>query len=87
MNQIQSIIGTSLYYSNAIDGPALLALNNIDMQQSAPTQATIVDAKWIMDFFHTYPNAVLSFFTGSMQLRVDSDAAYLVVPAVKSHIA
>eukprot|EP00957_Ditylum_brightwellii_P134865 10282321-Ditylum_brightwellii.AAC.1 len=43
--------------------------------------------EWIMDFFHTYPNARLSFFAGDMQLRVDSDAAYLVMPAAKSRIA
>eukprot|EP00957_Ditylum_brightwellii_P192689 14672204-Ditylum_brightwellii.AAC.1 len=41
----------------AIDGPALPALNNIDMQQSAPTQAAITDMEWIMNFLHTYPNA------------------------------
>eukprot|EP00957_Ditylum_brightwellii_P016534 1242974-Ditylum_brightwellii.AAC.1 len=39
-----------------------------------------------MDFFHTYPNANLHFLAGDMQLRVDSDAAYLVMPAAKSRI-
>eukprot|EP00957_Ditylum_brightwellii_P103203 7866098-Ditylum_brightwellii.AAC.1 len=43
MKRIQSIVGTFLYYSRAIDEPALPALNNIGMQQSAPTQATIAD--------------------------------------------
>eukprot|EP00957_Ditylum_brightwellii_P115020 8773230-Ditylum_brightwellii.AAC.1 len=72
MKRIQSIVGTFLYYSRAIDGPALPALNNIGMQQSAPTQAMIADTEWIMDFFHVYSNAY---------------AAYLVMPAVKSRIA
>eukprot|EP00957_Ditylum_brightwellii_P120652 9203456-Ditylum_brightwellii.AAC.1 len=57
MKQIQSIVGTFLYYNRAINRPALLALNNIGTQQSTPTQATIADIEWIMDFFHTYPNA------------------------------
>eukprot|EP00957_Ditylum_brightwellii_P074122 5632466-Ditylum_brightwellii.AAC.1 len=40
-----------------------------------------------MDFFHTYPNAHLRFFAKDAQLCVDSDAAYLVMSAAKSHIA
>eukprot|EP00957_Ditylum_brightwellii_P143388 10923505-Ditylum_brightwellii.AAC.1 len=56
-------------------------------QQSAPIQAIIADTEWIMDFFHTYPNAHLHFFAGNVQLRVDSDAAYLVMPTAKSSIA
>eukprot|EP00957_Ditylum_brightwellii_P210636 15365206-Ditylum_brightwellii.AAC.1 len=64
--QLQSIVGTFLYYSRAIDGPALPALNDINTQQSTPTQATITDTKWIMDFFHTYPNTWLHFFARDM---------------------
>eukprot|EP00957_Ditylum_brightwellii_P186957 14238067-Ditylum_brightwellii.AAC.1 len=86
MKQIQSIVGTFLYYSRAIDRPVLPALNDISTQQSALTQATIADTEWIMDFFHTYHNVCLCFFVGDMQLRIDSDAAYLVMSAAKSFI-
>eukprot|EP00957_Ditylum_brightwellii_P071041 5398361-Ditylum_brightwellii.AAC.1 len=34
-----------------------------------------------------YPNAILCFFAGNMQLHVDSDAAFLVVNGAKSRIA
>eukprot|EP00957_Ditylum_brightwellii_P152258 11591844-Ditylum_brightwellii.AAC.1 len=87
MKQMQPIVGSFLHYSRAIDGPALPALNNIGTQQSAPNQAMIADTEWIMDFFHTYLNARLCFFAKDMQLRVNSDAAYLVMPAAKSRIA
>ena len=40
-----------------------------------------------MDFLHTHPNAKLRFFAGNMQLAVDSDAAYLVLPGAKSRYA
>eukprot|EP00957_Ditylum_brightwellii_P112875 8606296-Ditylum_brightwellii.AAC.1 len=40
-----------------------------------------------MDYLATYPNAVLCFFAGNMQLHVDSNAAYLVVNGAKSRIA
>eukprot|EP00957_Ditylum_brightwellii_P020335 1534363-Ditylum_brightwellii.AAC.1 len=48
--RIQSIMGTFLYYSRALEGPALLALNDIGTQQSTPTKLTINDANWMMDF-------------------------------------
>eukprot|EP00957_Ditylum_brightwellii_P144267 10991350-Ditylum_brightwellii.AAC.1 len=40
-----------------------------------------------MDYLHTYPNAPLHFFAGIMQLRVNSNDAYLVMAGAKSHIA
>eukprot|EP00957_Ditylum_brightwellii_P081152 6173840-Ditylum_brightwellii.AAC.1 len=40
-----------------------------------------------MDYLMTYPNTVLHFSAGNMQLHVDSDAAYLVVNGAKSRIA
>eukprot|EP00957_Ditylum_brightwellii_P083735 6364409-Ditylum_brightwellii.AAC.1 len=74
LRQTSPIYQTQQYFSlsRAIDGPALPSLNDIGTQQSAPTQAMIADTEWIMDFFHTYPNA---------------HAAYLVMPAAKSRIA
>eukprot|EP00957_Ditylum_brightwellii_P141397 10773390-Ditylum_brightwellii.AAC.1 len=81
---IQSIMGTFLYYARAIDDVALPALNNIGTQQSKPTKNTIKDRSWLMDYFHTYPNMCLRFFVGNMQLPVDSDVAYLVMPGTKS---
>eukprot|EP00957_Ditylum_brightwellii_P068035 5165403-Ditylum_brightwellii.AAC.1 len=77
MKQIQAIVSAFLYYPRNLEGPVLPALNDISTQQSAPTKLTIDDANWLMDFFHNYPNAKLRFFMGDMQLRVDSDAAYL----------
>eukprot|EP00957_Ditylum_brightwellii_P065957 5002040-Ditylum_brightwellii.AAC.1 len=41
----------------------------------------------LMDYLATYPNAVLCFFAGNMQLHVDSNAAYLVVNGAKRRIA
>eukprot|EP00957_Ditylum_brightwellii_P044048 3342762-Ditylum_brightwellii.AAC.1 len=39
-----------------------------------------------MDFLATHPNAKLQFFAGIMQLTVDSDTAYLVLPRAKNQI-
>ena len=41
----------------------------------------------LMDYVHNYPSAVLRYHSGSMQLKVELDAANLVLPGTKSPIA
>ena len=41
----------------------------------------------LLDYLHTYKNAVTRFYRSDMQLYVDSDAAYLIAPKAKSRIA
>eukprot|EP00957_Ditylum_brightwellii_P029779 2252415-Ditylum_brightwellii.AAC.1 len=38
----------------------------------------------LLNYKHTYPNAKLRFYAGNMQLSVDPDTAYLVLPGTKS---
>eukprot|EP00957_Ditylum_brightwellii_P101926 7768452-Ditylum_brightwellii.AAC.1 len=47
----------------------------------------IKDMDMLLDYMHTYPNAKLTFYAGNMQLGVDSDAAYLILPGAKSCFA
>ena len=54
---------------------------------AAPTEATKKETEWLMDFLAHHPNAKIRYFAGNMQLSVDSDAAYLVVPGAKSRYA
>ena len=84
---VQSIVGTFLYYARAIETPILVALNEIGTQQSAPTEKTRQEVNWLMDLLAHHPDAKIRYFAGSMQLTVDSDAAYLVVPGAKSRYA
>ena len=41
----------------------------------------------LLDYQATYPQAKLRFYSGNMKLHIESDAAYLVLPGVKSRIA
>ena len=85
--KVQSQVGTFLYYGRAIDQTILPALGEISIKQSKPTEKTKSELKMLMDYLSTYPNAVLRFYAGDMQLKVESDAAYLVLPGAKSRIA
>ena len=40
-----------------------------------------------MDYSNTYDNAYVSFFASDIQLMIDLDATYLVLPKARSRIA
>eukprot|EP00957_Ditylum_brightwellii_P151402 11529439-Ditylum_brightwellii.AAC.1 len=84
--KIQAIVGTFLYYGRAINGTILSTINEISADQAKPKISTAKQSTMLMDYLATYPNAVLRFFAGNMQLHVDSDAAYLVINGTKSRI-
>ena len=87
IKHIQSICGSFLYYARAIDPTILPALNEISVQQAAPTLDTTKKVSMLMDYLNTYPNGKLRYYAGTMNLRVDSDAAYLVLPNARSRVA
>ena len=76
-----------MYYARAVDPTILPALNEIALTQAKPTKNTVKELDMLMDYLHNYPSAVLRYHAGSMQLKVESDAAYLVLPGAKSRIA
>ena len=84
---VQAVVGTFLYYARAVDYRLLQYLNEIATQESKPTQTTIDIVRRLLDFAHTYLNAKVRFYASDMILNVDTDAAYLVLPNAKSHVA
>jgi hypothetical protein len=85
--EVQSITGSLLYYSRAVDPTMLPALNEIATQQAKPTINTLKKCRRLLDYCATYPNAILRFHASDMILHVDTDAAYLVLPGARSRIA
>jgi hypothetical protein len=84
---VQSVVGSLLYYARAIDSTMLPALNDIASQQAQPTQRTYDKCLRLLDYAATYPSAYVRFHASDMVLRVDTDAAYLVMPKSRSRIA
>ena len=87
IQQVQSKIGTWLYYARGVDPTILVALNELGTEQAQPTATTEKSLAMLMDYLWTYPNAVIRYVAGTMQLRVESDASYLAVKGAKSRIA
>ena len=64
--QIQSIIGTFLYYGRAVEPTILPAINEIDTFQSKATDDTIKRTNMFLDYMYTYPSATtLRYFYNS----------------------
>lgn len=41
----------------------------------------------LLDYMYTYPTVTLRYYAGDMQLQIESDAAYLVLPGARSCVA
>ena len=84
---VQSAVGCFLYYARALDSTMLPALNQIASQQAQRTQRVMKKIQRLLDYANTHPNAYIRFYASDMQLMIDSDAAYLVLPKARSRIA
>ena len=76
-----------LYYARALDSTLIPALSRIAAQQAQPTQLIMKKVQTLMDYANTYQNVYVRFYASDMQLLVDSDAFYLVLPKTRSRIA
>ena len=85
--QIQSIAGSFLYYTQALDYTLLLAINETLTTQAKPALHTFEQCQQILDYVATYPNACIRYHTSDIILLIDSNAAYLIMPQAKSRIA
>ena len=71
-----------------IDGTLLSTLNTIGADQSKATENSRRKYIQPLDCVATsFPRALLRFHTSVMQLIVDSDEVYLVLPKAKSQIS
>ena len=84
---VQRVVGSFLYYAQAIDNTIITALNEIASTQAKPTEKTIQKIKMLLDYLNTHPKARIRFYKSDMILYVDSDEAYLVAEKAKSRIA
>ena len=84
---VQKVVGTFLYYALALDSTMLTALNDIGSQQALPTESVLPKLQQLMDYANTYRHVFLRYYASDMQLNVDTDAAFLVLPKARSRIA
>lgn len=72
---VQSIVGTLLYYGQAINNTILTALNSISAEQAKPTKQTMKKSRCLLDYVATFPDVFICFHASNMILTSDSDSA------------
>ena len=77
VRRIQSIVGTFLWYCRVVDSTALVALGILSSEVAQATMATARKAEDILQYFHSYPSAAVTFHASEMRLFIHSDASYL----------
>ena len=70
-----------------MDPTMIVAVNELSSQQFTPTQNTINKFNMLMDYAHTYPDAIIRYHASDMYLHIDYDATYLVQPCARSRVA
>jgi hypothetical protein len=81
---IQQIVGTLLYYTQAVDVTLLVALNSLAAKQSKGTENTAKAIIQVLNYCATHLDATLRYHASGMVLHIDSDASYLSMPKARS---
>eukprot|EP00804_Cyclotella_cryptica_P026588 CCRYP_014016-RE/>CCRYP_014016-RE protein AED:0.30 eAED:0.32 QI:0/0/0/1/0/0/2/0/287 len=84
IKRIQGIVGSLLYYAQAVDNKLLVALSTISLQQTAATQNTAAEVHQLLDYVTIYPTNGITYCASSMILAAHSDASYLTEPGLRS---
>ena len=84
ITRIQKIVECLLYYARAIDGPILTSLSDIGSEQIKSTEATAQAVVKLLNYYATFPDAVVKYITSDMCLWIDSDSSYLSVQKYRS---
>ncbi len=75
IKEIQRVIGSILYYAQAINITVLMALSSIAIEQSKRTTNTMTKTKQLLDYLATYPNATIRFRASNMIMNIHSNAS------------
>ena len=81
---IQQVLGTFLYYSQAVNSTMLTALSSIAFTQAESTKETMDNIKLFLDYMASHQDAILTYQESDMVLIAHSDASYLSKPKARS---
>ncbi len=82
---IQQIVGSFLYYVQAVDPTILMALSEIASQQAGPTENKMERVNQFLDYMWTHPDVIIWYHASDMILNVHSDMLYLSAPKACSY--
>jgi hypothetical protein len=77
IKHVQKIIGSLLYYAQAVDNKLLVALNAISAQQAKATVHKEQLVETLLNYVATHPNYGIVYRVSDMVLCAHADAGYL----------
>jgi hypothetical protein len=84
IKQVQKIVGSILYYAQAVNMTVLMALSTIASEQTKGMERTLEKTYQVLDYLATHPNATVKFCASDMVMNIHSDASYLSKPNAHS---
>ena len=81
---IQQVVGSLLYYALAVDCTLLVALGEIDPNQSLLIKDTMKTSTWLLNYVAFNPNSIITYATSAMCLHIHGDTSYLSVPKARN---
>jgi hypothetical protein len=74
---LQSVVGTLLYYSRAVDPSMCTAVHQLGSVQSKPTENVMTSMDRLLRYVSTHSNNEIRYYASTMILQLMSDASYL----------
>ena len=84
---LQQVVGTFIYFGNAVDPTLAAALSVIAPRQSKGTEATMQATRQLLDYIPTHPNPSIVYLVSDMILALDTNGSYLSELRGKSRAA
>jgi hypothetical protein len=81
---LQSVVGTLLYYSRAVDPSICTAVHQLGSVQSKPTANDMKSMECLLQYVSTHSNMGIRYYASNMILQLMSDASYLCRPRARS---
>ncbi len=81
---LQSVIGTLLYYSRAVDPTMGTAIHELGSVQAAPSQNDMAKLDRLFQYATAHKNNGIRYYASDMIYRMMSDASYLCRPRARS---
>jgi hypothetical protein len=81
---LQSVVGTLLYYSRAVDPSICTAVHQLGSVQSNPSENDMANMVRLLQYVSTHPNNGIRYHASPMILQLMSDASYLCRPKARS---
>lgn len=78
IKHIQAVVGSLLYYAQAVDNKLLATHSTISAQQAKATQRTVAAIDQLLDYVATYPANGTTYCSSGMMLATYSDASFLI---------